>query len=433
MKNLKYYIIGGAVLVIIIIVLIVAGVLPGGKTSKGKVVTLKMWGTDAPAPYQVIANSFREKFPGIKIIYTQKKKETYEKELFDSFLNQKAPDIFMIENTWVPRYLNRLSLAPTDILTFKEFKTRILESAANEFLLGQKIIGIPIYLDTLGMFYNDSLLKSAGFVTPPKNWIEFLTTVQTLTKKDKAFNIEIAGASLGLSENVDNASDILELLMLQTGLEIIDNEGKVAFNKSLKINDQSFEAGANALNFYADFANPVKKNYSWTKNLPNSLQGFIQGKVGMIFGYSFLITELGNLAPKFSFKTSIFPEVKDTNFKINLTKFMAPVVSIYSKNPREAWQFLKYLSEPETNEYYINQFNRPTSLNALYNKQLASASLDLEPFIRQSLTAKNFYQFDNYEIDRLFKEMINQAVDGRNSYSNIINEGATKLDQLMKQ
>jgi multiple sugar transport system substrate-binding protein len=432
MKNLKYYIIGGASLLIISIVLIIAGVLPGAKTSKEKIVTLQMWGIDSPQAYQALAEDFRTNFSNIKIIYTQKKKESYEKELFDSFLGGTAPDIFMLENTWVSRYLDRLASAPSDIITFKEFKTRILESAANEFLLGEKIIGMPIYIDTLGIFYNDSLLKSAGFLTPPQNWTDFLTVVQALTKKDKAFNIEIAGAGLGLSENINNAADILQLLMLQTGLEMIDDTGKAGFNKLLVLNDRQFQAGADALNFYTDFANPTKKNYSWNRNLSNSLQGFIQGKVGIIFDYSSLITDLGKLAPKFSFKTSTFPEVKDTNFKINLTRFYAPVVSIYSKNPREAWQFLKYLSQPEINEFYVDQLNRPSSLNALYKKQLDSASTALEPFIQQALTAKNFYQFDNNEIERLFKEMINRAVDGKNSYSNIVNEGAVKLDQLMK-
>lgn len=430
-KNLKFIIFGIAFLAIIIALIIFVGI--GTKPPKKAPVILEMWGIDKPEPYQAIFGSFKIDYPNIAINYIQKKKETYEKELLEAFINQKAPDIFMIENTWLPRYLNRVYPAPASVITLKEYQSTIIDGPAKEFLEGSKILGMPIYADTLGLFYNDNILKSSGFALPPKNWDEFNVAVKAITKKDQAFNISLSGAALGLAENVNYSADIFELLIMQTGLNIFDDQGKVSFGKSLTIDGKQFPASENALNFYVNFANPAKDVYSWNSNFSNSLESFSQGKTAMFFGYSSDIDNIKKLAPKLNFKTSIFPEPKDSNFKINLIRFFAPVVWNNSRHPLEAWQFLKFLSAPVINEYYINQFNRPTVISSLIDKQRSQSSAELEPFINQTLTAKNFYQQDNFEVENIFKSIINKASAGTASYDKIIEEGVKEMERLMKE
>lgn len=430
-KNLKFIIFGVGFLVIVVAALVIfLGI--GTKPPKKAPVILEMWGLDKPEPYQAIFGSFIIDYPNTQIKYIQKKKETYEKELSEAFINQKAPDIFMVENTWLPRYIDRVYPAPASVITLKEYQSLIVDGPANEFLSGNKILGMPIYADTLGLFYNDNILKSAGFALPPKNWDEFNAVVKTITKKDQAFNIFLSGAALGLAENINYAADIFELLMLQTGLNMFDDKGKVSFGQSLNIDGKNFVAGENALAFYVNFANPSKDIYSWNNSFPDSLESFSQGKTAMFFGYSSDIENIKKLAPKLNFKTSIFPEPKDSSFKINLTRFFAPVVWNNSRHPLESWQFLKFLIAPVINEYYIEQFKRPTTVLSLIEKQRGKASSELEPFIDQVLTAKNFYQKDNIEVENIFKSMINKASVGMASYDKIIEEGVKEMERLLK-
>lgn len=431
-KNLKFIIFGAGFLTIIIAGLVIfLGI--GTKPPKKAPVILEMWGIDKPETYQAIFNSFILDYPNIQIKYTQKKKETYEKELLEAFLNQKAPDIFMVENIWLPRYIDRVYPAPASVITLKEYQSVIVDGPAKEFLSGDKILGMPVYADTLGLFYNDNILKSYGFALPPKNWDEFNAVVKSITKKDQAFNISLSGAALGSAENVNYSADILELLMLQTGLNIFDEKGQVAFGNLLNVDGKRFAAGENALVFYVNFSNPSKDVYSWNNNFINSLESFSQGKTAMFFGYSSDIENVKKLAPKLNFKTSIFPEPKDSSFKTNLTRFFAPVVWINSRRPLESWQFLKFLTAPVINEYYIDQFNRPTTVLSLIDKQRIKASLELEPFMDQVLTAKNFYQKDNFEVENIFKSMINKASVGTASYDKIIQEGVKEMERLIKQ
>lgn len=431
-KNLKFIIFGAVFLVVVIAVLIIfLGI--GTKPPKKAPVILEMWGIDKTETYQAIFGGFVKDYPNIQIKYSQKKKETYEKELLEAFLNQKAPDIFMIENTWLPRYIDRVYPAPASVLTLKEYQSIVIGGPAEEFLKDNKILGMPIYADTLGLFYNDNILKSAGIALPPKNWDEFNATVKTVTKKDQAFNISLSGAALGLAENVNYSADIFELLLFQTGLNIFDDKGQVAFDQRLNIDGKTFAAAENALAFYVNFANPAKDVYSWNSGFANSLESFIQGKTAMFFGYSSDIENIKKLAPKFNFKTSIFPEPKDSGFKTNLTKFFAPVVWSNSRHPLEAWQFLKFLSAPVINEYYTDQFKRPTTILSLIDKQRGNSSAELEPFIEQVLTAKNFYQKDNFEVENIFKSMISKASMETASYDKIIQEGVKELERLMKE
>ena len=108
------------------------------------------------------------------------------------------------------------------------------------------------------MFYNKDLLSAAG-VEVPKSWWDLETAANKITKKSAEGKIEVAGASLGLVDNVDHWSDIVGLMMKQNGVNL--NNLDTANLKKVK----------DVLTFYTLFNT---KDKMWDATLPNSTQMF---------------------------------------------------------------------------------------------------------------------------------------------------------------
>lgn len=434
MNNVKLIVIGLVVFVVLFAVLLVTGVVPGWKPGKAETKNLTFWGFEDEGYYAPLIADFSKTNPTIQIAYKKIGREVYEKKLLEAFATQTGPDIFEIENTWVPRYLNKIAPAPSAIATARSVRQTLVDAAVHDFVRGDFVYGLPYYIDTLGLFYNDAILKSAGFSFPPKDWDEFIDVSSTITRKDIFGGIELAGAALGAAENVAYAADLLELLMMQAGLEIADqNTGAMTFDEPLSVGGANFNAGAKALDFYTSFANTAKENYSWSNGLPNSLTAFTSLKTAMVFEYSGAVAALEANYPKFNFKTAEIPQPKNVITKANIARYHTPVVWASSPNRNEAWAFLAFLVSPSVNDYYTKAFGRPTSLLSLVETQRVTRSEKLSPFIGQSLTAKSFYQFDNDAIERVFLDMIAAGVKQSGNYDAILQEGARKLDDMMKE
>jgi ABC-type glycerol-3-phosphate transport system substrate-binding protein len=118
--------------------------------------------------------------------------------------------------------------------------------------------------NALFLFYNKDLISS-----PPLTWLEFKEKVSKVKEVDGE-EVKIAGTALGRADNVAYAPEILVSLMLQQGITwpFFDNE-----------------LGEIALKFYLEFADPLKKVYTWNEWMENSIEAFAQGKAAMIFAY----------------------------------------------------------------------------------------------------------------------------------------------------
>ena len=61
-------------------------------------------------------------YPYIKVIYYKKNHLTYEKNLLEAMAAGRGPDIFMLHHTWMPRYENKVYVAPQEIILLRDFQ-----------------------------------------------------------------------------------------------------------------------------------------------------------------------------------------------------------------------------------------------------------------------------------------------------------------------
>src|SRR4030043_2137707 len=126
-----------------------------------------------------------------------------------------------------------------------------------------------------------------------------------------------AGASIGTVKNINRGSDILMMLMLQTGAEMINlKRGEATFDEQVSAGGQMYQPGLNSLQFYTNFADPSKKSYTWNNYLDYSIDAFSQGKSAMMINYSFHISTIKAKQPHLRFGIAPVPQPKDSQIDV---------------------------------------------------------------------------------------------------------------------
>ena len=421
-----------------------------------KPITLTFWQTfDDSDAFAEIIKKYQVLHPNVTIEYKKFRYEEYENELLNAWAEDRGPDIFAIQNTWVKKYQAKLAPMPAEItmaymvetgtiqkemvpelrtvksLTTRELKNNFADVVSNDVILDDgKIYGLPLSIDTLALYYNRDLLNSAGIANPPSYWNkEFQQNIKKLTKQDPKKGLVQSGVALGTSKNVSRYSDILSVLMMQNGA-VMTSGNQVTFNSVPLTMSNNYNPGLEALRFYTDFANPNKEVYCWNNDMPNSLEAFTSGSLAMFFGYSFNLEQIKAQAPKLNFGIAKLPQIEGNPIEINFANYWVDSVSKKSKYPNEAWDFIQFLTKEENAKIYLEKTKKPTALKSLINSQKDDEDLGI--FAEQVLSAKSWYHGKSInDAESAMGEMINLALTATDKPQEILTDGAIKVQQTL--
>lgn len=451
---------------IIVLLLIFTFILSSGaacttknvSSSSVKNITLTYWRVyDDEDAFSDIIASYKELHPYVNIEYKKFRYDEYEKQLINAFAEDRGPDIFSIPSSWITEYQNKITPMPAQLtmiypttkgtikktvvneqrtsasISFKDLKTNFVDTVYNDVVLTkddqQKIYGLPLYMDTLAMYYNTDLLNNAGISQPPQYWTDFQQDVKKLTKQNTKGEIVQSGVALGGSSNIQRPQDILSLLMMQNGATMIDGDS-VAFQSIPTGSSQNYNPGLEALRFYTDFSNPAKDVYCWNSNLSNSLTMFEQGNLAIMFDYAYDLPVIKAASPKLNFSIAKMPQIQGNTKQVNYANYWVETVSAKTKNTNEAWDFIQYETSQDHVQNYLKVAKKPSALRALINSQLDD--MDIGIFASQVLTAQNWYHGSNpLSAENAMQEMIDLTVKDTKNIEQYINQGAEKVQQTI--
>lgn len=405
--------------------------------------------------------AFESLNPGVQITY---KKFVNAEEYWNTILNELAegegPDILAVNNNWINKNYKKFYPMPEGNLSIpmnpEIFRQTFFNVASEDLIIDNKIIGIPLSIDTLALYYNKQLFidNISNSDEPAKTWDGIKEQVYTITKQDKSpERFFVSGIALGRSDNILRSSDLFYLMLLQHGTQIYDDtKRKSILSKQQGIVEgtgKPYYPGLSALELYTSFAIPSYKNYAWnefiTGQSPNDkeINPFIRGKVGMIFGYSFLYDQLAD---------AIQGQVKTGGQHINLADIgIAPIPQLYnfqetgkqdayanyfplvvSRNteyPEEAWNFLLYISSQDSLQTYHEKTHKPTSRKDMVDAQSTEPLWGV--FARQASYAKSLQIYDLDKFNQYLAESIDSVVQNKKTLKDALQLAETKINCLL--
>ncbi len=431
----KTIIIGGIIGVVVVIILLIL-VLSRSGIQQPKSVTLQFWGTfDSASFYETAISDFEKTNPGVHIVYRLFNFADYEKQLVGSFAAGTGPDIWLMHNSWLPKHKDKIQPLPqvikgqkVPLFTIKNFQDQFVDVALSDLTQKGEIYALPVYVDTLGLFYNKDIFNTLGISGPPKTWDEFNDDVKKITIIDNRGNIVRAGAAIGTANNINRSTDILTLLMLQSGVQMTDKDNiSATFSKNVG----GVKVGENSLQYYTDFANPSKQLYTWNDQQHYSVDAFLEGNTGMMFNYAYEIPVLHAKQPRFNFAVAFAPQISGSSTAVNFANYWAPTVSKQSKNPVSAWSFLVYLSSTKGAAPYVNASGRPSARRDLVEQQKSDPDIGI--FATQTLSARSWYQADDSAVETIFASMIDDINFGRAGLREALQSAESKVNVLMSK
>lgn len=384
------------IIVLIVLVLVIAGgviVLRKLTTpDKPKDVTLTYWGLwDDATIMAPIIDDFERANPHIKIQYEKqdiKGLGQYVDRLATRINNGSGPDIIRFHSSWTLQLKRYLLPFPKSVVDFTKLDEDYYKTVQRDMKLDGAYYGIPLGIDTLAMYVNTQLLQSKGLAVP-QYWNDiYIKYAPELVVKDQSGKIITPSISLGTYDNIAHAPDIVALLLLQNGVDIKDLSG------------QSRSNAIDAFKYYTAFAYGDKA--VWDQTLDNSTLAFAKGNLPIYFGYSWDIFTIKGLSPNLEFQVVKVPMLSKRNNTVS--SYWAEGVSRKTKNSKEAFEFIEYLSKPETLQKLYQVQSKVRLFGTLYPRRsmapLLSSNGLIYPFVSQADDAQStFFSADTYDGD----------------------------------
>jgi multiple sugar transport system substrate-binding protein len=282
--------------------------------------------------------TFRERHPEIEVRVQQLPWTAAHEKLLTAYAGDALPDLCQLGNTWLPEFVALDALEPLDErvagagIARDDYFAGILDTNVMPAPGGERLFGLPWYVDTRVLFYRGDLLRASGHAAPPASWADWLAAMRDVRRRSGG---RTYGALLPLNE-----PDPLYALALQQGPLLADDDTRGAFSQP---------PFRRALAFYAGIFRDGLAPAMTAAQISNVWDEFARGL------FAFYVSGPWNIG---EFRRRLPRERQDDWATAPLPGPDGPGVStaggsslvVFKRSPRQdaAWRLVAYLSEPAT-------------------------------------------------------------------------------------
>lgn len=433
MKNVSTFQIAFLAIFILIAIVGIAVFAGFGGSSRAVVPKATIWGTVPGYYVNEMVRNINIRSTLVDVTYIQKDPETFQAEFVNALAEGKGPDAVLLDDDMLYSQKNKLQPVPFTTFPERDYLNTFIDGASI-FVAKDGILGIPLSIDPMVMYYNKNILARHAVSRPPQTWKEMIQIAPSIIQRTDTSNVIQSLVPFGEYSNVKNAKEILATLFFQSGNSITERNllnGEVysVIDKDLEGGAEDGSAIASVLDFYTSFANPSKQLYTWNRSLPNSEDAFLAGNLAFYFGYASEIQRLQDKNPNLNFDVAQIPQ--ETGGVPNVYgKMTAFAIVKNSKNFAGALGVVSKLTEKDSIVLWRDLYNLPPVRRDL----LAEPAKDpyMTVFYRSAIQSKSWYDPNPTDSDLVFKDMIESITSGRDKLSNAVGDAKLKLDKLLK-
>ena len=324
--------------------------------------TVRFWamGREGELVAQLCAE-FEREHPGIRVLVQQLPWASAHEKLLTAYVGDATPDVAQLGNTWLPELATLGALAPLDAEVAASSIVRPADYFAGIWETNQLdgyLYGVPWYVDTRLVFYRRDLFAAAGFAKFPATWSAWLDAM-------RAIKAQVGPERFAILLPVDEFEQVLSFALQQRD-PLLGEAGRKG-----NFHSPGFRS---ALTFYLTMFIEQLAPVTTQIQVPNPWDELARGYFSCFLHGPWSINEFKRRLPatqQSRWATAALPG--PTGPGASLAGGSSLVVFRAAKHPREAWQLIEYLSQPEVQRrFYQLTGNLPPRRTSWDDPLLAS-------------------------------------------------------------
>lgn len=359
--------------------------------------------------------------------YVEKDPRTFEEEFVNAVAEGRGPDVVILPHEKLVTFRTKLLPIPYETFSARDFRDRFIDGA-EIFARPDGIYAIPLAVDPLVMFWNRDSFSENGFSVPPATWEAVVgSVVPSITEIGVDGSILESALAFGEYVNVTYGKEVLLTLMMQSGSRLVEETEQgyqVALNDALAQNTQP--PATAAVQFYTNFSNPGRALYTWNSSMGNDRTAFLGGDLALYFAYASDIDAIRQGNPNLNFDAAPLPQGASATVERGYGTFYGAAVVRSSQNRAGAYAAIMTLTENDT----VSSLSERLSFVPVVRTVLAEGTEDPYRQIAYdaALIARGWLDPDPQESDRVFEQMIDDVVSGRQRVADAVSDAVRRLE-----
>jgi multiple sugar transport system substrate-binding protein len=222
------------------------------------------------------------------------------------------------------------------------------------------------------LFWNKGYFREAGLTQPPQTFVEAMDYARKLVKFDSTGKMTRSGISLRLSGQGSGIGEKWRFLLEPAGGSLIARTPSGRWHQNYD-ND----AGRTATKFYVD---AVQVYHVDDPKILHDADAFVSGTTAMLLREAWVIGEIRKKAPNLEYDVTPMPRWTADGPHKTLVGQDGLYVSAKSKNQQASYDFMKFLTAPESTVLLTQQSGWVG----------ARTDVDWSPFLKQILQYEAF-------------------------------------------
>ncbi|MFW0870876.1 MAG: ABC transporter substrate-binding protein [Patescibacteria group bacterium] len=378
-----------------------------------------IWGTYDADMFNRYLRELKEQDESLKkVSYRELDPSDFRQDVLEAMASGNSPDLLFIPEYVLYPYLDKIVTIPSSSYSRSDFINNFVD-ASEIYFQNDGIVGLPLAVDPLVVYWNRDIFASAGVPRPPSSWTEYFSLAQKLSQVDESLSIKQSAIALGESDNINYFREIMATLILQIGNPIISRDEDGRLRAQLE-GDRDTESAQAAVRFFTEFSNASKAAYSWNRSMPTSRDAFLAGDLAIYLAPISDIFSIRVANPNLNFAIAEIPSVDTTISRrkavyATLYGFVIPKVS---DNRGGAYQAAIAL----TSDQGVRTFTGITGLGPARRDQTAESSEEAYRDIvkREALYAQTFLDPQYQSTQQVLADMVEYVTSGQRSISNAL-------------
>ena len=375
----------------------------------------------SPSPLEVIRQAVAAKYPEVDVqlnLAPDNMSQWHDAMAIWITAKDSTIDLFGMDTPWVSEFGAAEWAVPLNE-HFPDIADRFEQAGLDLFSYDGKLLAIPFWTATSGMYYRTDLLEEAGY-EPPKTWDELIEISEALTQE----NPDLTGY-LWAGGKEESLTMVWSEFLYGFGGQYWDDDGACAFNSPEGVKAVEFMKST------VDTGLSPRETTSWSND--EARTRFVEGKAIFLRGPHDYITWLNDPAKSTVVdKWGFMPNPSAGGVQAGSSGGFGLAIQPHTDNLEAALKVIEVIASEEVQKGFAMAWGPVQYYKGLYDipevKSAYPEAYRLAPVLETSLARP---QHPNYaQVSTIIQDEVHAALTGVKPVSAALDDACAQIDAL---